>query len=81
MSLLRLKQLNNAASGARADDTASLLHAGLDYVEMETLTGQLLPHIQAKALKCESRGFHHPVLARLLCPAKWLAEFDADPPA
>ena len=49
------------------------------YVALETPGGELVPKIPANATKCESRGFYHPILARLLCPVKWLSDFDADP--
>ncbi|PPQ87205.1 hypothetical protein CVT25_014179, partial [Psilocybe cyanescens] len=37
------------------------------------------PEISAKLKKSETRGFKHPVLARLLCPIKHLEDFDANP--
>ena len=79
--LIYIWQLNNAAGQACADDTSSLLQSGLEYVALDVVGGQLIPKISVVSSKCEARGWHHPVLARLLCPVKWLTEFDADPKA
>jgi hypothetical protein len=68
-----------AAAAARGDDIASLNNYGLKYIALEQPGKQLLPDIAPDADKTTSRGHNHPVLSRLLCPARLLQEFDADP--
>lgn len=68
-----------AAAAARGDDIASLNNYGLKYIALEQPGKQLLPNIAPDADKTTSRGHNHPVLSRLLCPARLLQEFDADP--
>jgi hypothetical protein len=63
--------------GARSDDCGSLKEAGLVYAALEVGRDSLTPHIAFKTSKDAIRGFHHPQLGRLLCPAKYLADFDA----
>jgi hypothetical protein len=72
-------QLTEAANGARSDDIGSLVHDGLEYIALDLPSKVLEPRIPIKQKKDISRGFKHPVLARLLCPVKYLANFDADP--
>jgi hypothetical protein len=38
----------------------------------------LIPSIVPKSAKASMRGWNHPVLGRLLCPAKYLVDFDND---
>jgi hypothetical protein len=67
-----------ALGGARSDDCGSLKEPGLVYAALEFGQQSLLPHITFKALKDTSRGFHHPQLGRLLCPVKFLTNFDSN---
>jgi hypothetical protein len=74
-----LLQLNEAANGARSDDIGGLVRDGLEYIAFD-LPGKVLePRIPIEQNKDIPRGFKHPVLARLLCPAKYLLEFDSVP--
>ena len=68
-----------AAAAARSDDIASLNNYGLKYIALEQPSKQLVPDIAPDADKTASCGHNHPVLSRLLCPARLLQEFDADP--
>jgi uncharacterized protein DUF6698 len=68
-----------AASAARGDDIASLNIHGLKYIALEQPGKQLVPDIPPDSDKTGSRGYNHPVTSRLLCPARLLQEFDADP--
>jgi hypothetical protein len=71
--------LNEAANGARSDDIGGLVKAGLMYVAEDQPNQQLQPAIPFKEKKSTSRGFKHPVLGHLLCPAKYISQLDADP--
>ncbi|KAF9544906.1 hypothetical protein CPC08DRAFT_755773 [Agrocybe pediades] len=75
------KTMTDAANAARGDDIGSLLDKGLVYVALEQPGHVLTPPIHPNARKNESRGHHHPVLSRLLCPVRYLNEFDRDPPS
>ena len=68
-----------AAAAARGDDIASLNNHGLKYIALEQPGKRLVPDIAPDSDKMSSRGHNHPVTSRLLCPAKLLQEFDADP--
>ena len=68
-----------AAAAARGDDIASLNIHGLKYIALEQPGKQLVPDIAPDSDKTGSRGYNHPVISRLLCPASLLQEFDADP--
>ena len=72
-------QLNDAVTATRGADISSLREKGLYYIELEQPDQQLNPRLDPAAPKSSTRGHHHPVLSRLLCPVKYLAEFDADP--
>jgi len=65
-----------ALGGARSDDCSSLKEAGLAYAALEIGQQILTPHVAFKTSKDACRGFHHPQLGRLLCPAKYLIDFD-----
>lgn len=60
-------------------DIASLRDKGIHYVELEQPNQDLMPKLHVSASKSTSRGHHHPVLSRLLCPVEHLKDFDADP--
>lgn len=70
--------MTNALGGARSDDCGSLKEAGLAYAALEVGLQSLAPAIAFKSPKDASRGFLHPQLGRLLCPAKHLTDFDSD---
>ena len=72
-------QMHEAAAGARGDDIASLNSAGMDYIALEQPNKILVPPIPADADKGSSHGHNHIVLSRLLCPARLLEDFDANP--
>ena len=72
-------QMHIASAAARGDDIASLNIHGLRYIALEQPGKQLLPDIAPDADRAASRGYNHPVLSRLLCPARLLQEFDVDP--
>jgi hypothetical protein len=66
----------NAAADARSEDTASLRHTGIAYLPKDTTTDTIVPAItkdQGKII----RGFNHQFTARLLCPIRFLKDFDA----
>ena len=70
--------MENASSAARCDDTGSLKHTGLQYL----LADQRKDHFDPPILKAHgkaARGWNHRDTARLLCPARDIVEFDADP--
>jgi hypothetical protein len=71
--------MNKALGGARSDDCGSLREMGLSYVAIDTETKTLDPPILPRSAKVGTRGFYHPVLGRLLCPLKYIKDFDADP--
>jgi hypothetical protein len=71
--------MHTAAAAARGDDIASLNNHGLKYIALEQPGKQLVPDIAADADKTLSRGHNHPIMSRLLCPARLLQEFDANP--
>ena len=70
--------MTTALGGARADDCNSLKESGLTYAACEIGQESLVPHISLRTSKDASRGFQHPQIGRLLCPAKFLIDFDAD---
>ncbi|KAG2088669.1 uncharacterized protein F5147DRAFT_44515 [Suillus discolor] len=75
-----LKSMDSAANAARCDDTGSLKHTGLQYMLDDPAKDRFDPPIlksRSKAL----RGCNHPQTARLLGPARDIAEFDIDPQA
>ena len=71
--------MTSALGSARSDDCGSLKEVGLTYVALHIGVDNLTPSIPPKMPKAVQRGFHHPSLGRLLCPAKYLAEFDENP--
>ncbi|KAI6154801.1 hypothetical protein BKA82DRAFT_23215 [Pisolithus tinctorius] len=59
------------------DDCGSLKWPGLNYVLLNT--SALMPSIPPTDTSKSLRSFHHPQLARLLCPHKYISEFDQNP--
>jgi hypothetical protein len=70
--------MTGALGGARADDCGSLREAGLAYAASEVGQEFLTPQIPFRTSKDMFRGFRHPQLGRLLCPVKYLTEFDSN---
>uniref|UniRef100_A0A8H8CJA8 Uncharacterized protein n=1 Tax=Psilocybe cubensis TaxID=181762 RepID=A0A8H8CJA8_PSICU len=71
-----------AASGAaRSEDISSLTDKIIIYINEGDPDHKVLPEISAKLKKSETRGFNHLVLGRILCPARLVHQFDADPAA
>ena len=71
--------MHTAASAARGDNIASLNIHGLKYIALEQPGKQIVPDIALDSDKRVSRGYNHPVTSRLLCPARLLQDFDANP--
>lgn len=70
--------MTTALAGARGDDCGSLRETGLIYAALEVGEPHLTPHVGFKTPKDATRGFYHPQLGRLLCPAKYLVDFDTN---
>ena len=70
--------MTSAIGGARSDDCGSLREVGLMYAALEAGATSLEPSIAPKSPKSVTQGWNHPILGRLLCPAKYLADFDDD---
>ncbi|KAF9539267.1 hypothetical protein CPC08DRAFT_651227 [Agrocybe pediades] len=70
-----------ATSAARSDDLSSLNKLALAYTASAEAGECLVPPIKVGSTKSKTRGHKHPQLSRLLCPAKYLADFDKDPEA
>ena len=68
--------MNAAAGAARSEDISSLKEAILSYAAVHSPEGVLRPQINSSSSKSDTRGFNHPMLARLLCPIQYLAQFD-----
>lgn len=61
---------------AHAVDTTHMKKFVAEYAALDPVTQPLKPAL-VQTDKCD-RGFSHPMLARLLCPNKYLASFDKD---
>jgi len=68
-----------ASAVARSEDISNLFTAILVYIGEADPDDKVIPEISAHVKKSESRGFKHPVLARLLCPIKYLDKFKENP--
>jgi hypothetical protein len=71
--------MNAAAGAARSEDISSLKEAILSYAAVHSPEGELKPQINLSSSKSDTRGFNHPMLARLLCPIQYLDQFDENP--
>jgi hypothetical protein len=71
--------MNTAAGAARSEDISSLKEAILSYAAVHSPEGELRPQINLSSSKSDTRGFNHPMLARLLCPIQYLDQFDDNP--
>ncbi|ETW85813.1 hypothetical protein HETIRDRAFT_448800 [Heterobasidion irregulare TC 32-1] len=65
-----------SSSNARTVDTTHMKKFVAQYAPLDLVTQPLKPAL-VLANKCD-RGFSHPMLARLLCPNKYLPSFDED---
>ena len=74
-----LPKMNSAAGAARSEDISSLKEAILTYAAVYSPEGELRPQINMSSSKSDTRGFNHPMLARLLCPIQNLHRFDENP--
>jgi hypothetical protein len=72
--------MTQSLGSARSDDCGSLREGGVAYVALTSPLKMLQPLIPPKSPKDGIRGFNHVMLGRLLCPIKYIEEFDADPP-
>ena len=72
-------QLNDVVMGAQGADIHSLCKKGVSYIKLEQPNKCIIPHIDLAAPKNTIRGHNHLVLSRLLCPVRYLSEFDANP--
>lgn len=69
----------SASSTAKSNDVSSLKANVLVYTGLIHEGQQLNPPILPNNKKSLVRGFNHIQLARLLCPARLLEDFDKDP--
>jgi len=75
---LHFIKLVTASNEARSEDSGSLKHNGIVYIPKNPETDVVrppIPRTQSKAF----RGFNHPDTGRLLCPRRYIKEFDRDP--
>jgi hypothetical protein len=56
-----------------------LREKGISYIELEQPNMQIIPRIDPAGPKTTFRGHNHPILSRILCPVKYLADFDSNP--
>ncbi len=59
-------------------DIYSLHEKGVSYIELEQPDKQLTLQIDPAAPKTSFQDHNHLILSRLLCPVKYLADFDAN---
>jgi len=71
-------QMQHVANQTRSNDTGGLKHKISLYAPHYASTQGLGPRIKGVKDKSE-RGFAHLQLAYLLCPIKYVVDFDADP--
>ena len=70
--------MTTALRRAQSNDCSGLKEAGLVYAALKVGRESLMPPIAFKTPKDVSRGFHHPQLGQLLCPAKYFNDFDTN---
>ena len=66
----------NVSNATRSDDTNGLRVRVESYAARNPSVARLDPPLGDKKT---TYGFRHPQLARLLCPAKHISEYDEDP--
>ena len=69
--------MTKSSSNARAVDTTLMKKLVADCAPLDRKNLPLKPALIED--NKSDRGFSHPMIARLLCPQKYLAEFDAHP--
>ena len=78
-SLLNVEMVA-AATGGRTDDTGSLKYDGLMYILKDPDTDKMDPPMpKIRNPSKADRGWNHWTIARHLCPARDIDEFDSDP--
>ncbi|KIJ06887.1 hypothetical protein PAXINDRAFT_19909 [Paxillus involutus ATCC 200175] len=71
-----------AAYSGRTDDTGSLKYDGLIYMLKDPIKDKIEPPIpKTRNGSKADRGWNHGTIARLLCPARDVEDFDVDPQA
>jgi len=70
--------MQHVANQTRSNDTGGLKHKINIYAPYYASTQGLSPRIKGVRDK-SARGFAHRQLAYLLCPIKYVVDFDADP--
>lgn len=73
---MHLQQVSRGSSQAHSDDTSALKLSCIPWIQ-EDLTTPLEPPLQTDSKA--GRGFHHPVLAKMLCPGSKQKELVEDP--
>jgi hypothetical protein len=71
--------MNTAAGAARSEDISSLKEPILTYAAVHSPTGEIQLQIKSSSSKADTRGWNHPLTARLMCPIQYLEQFDDDP--
>ena len=78
-SLLNIEMVT-AATGGRTDDTGSLKYDGLMYILKDPDTNKMDPPMpKIRNPSKADRGWNHQTIARHLCPARDIDEFNSDP--
>lgn len=62
---------------ARAQDTNLIRYEVPKYIPLDYKTASVMPPITGG--EKSTRGFSHPVIAKLLCPLRYHGRFQADP--
>jgi hypothetical protein len=65
-----------AFGNARAQDTNSARYDVPTFVPLDPLVDVVQPPITNDK---SARGFNHPIVGKLLCPLRFLPEYEADP--
>lgn len=72
--------MSNAMSEARTELTGTIKWAIGDYIPFKPMDTPLTPPLLKIGTTSKAdRGFRHPTIGRLMCPLKYLEEFDKDP--
>ncbi|KAF9220534.1 hypothetical protein BS17DRAFT_769318 [Gyrodon lividus] len=75
-----IDMMGTAANGGRTDDTGSLKFDGLNYMLKDPTKDKIEPPIPRTRHSTKAdRGWNNQTIARLLCPARNVWEFDLDP--
>jgi hypothetical protein len=68
--------MTEAFSNARAQDTNAARYDVPTFVPLDPLVDVVQPPITNDK---SARGFNHPIVGKLLCPLRYLREYEADP--